>query len=260
MKDFVSKISLYDILAMLIPGGTIFLFLSLTLGNKLEINQSVIDPVLGWTIAIVLSYLLGIINHVCTAIVWYFFRNDPSLIISVKNNEEYIPLSIVCISIFLMILAIVGFLNLSWAILLPLILYCFVFLVVMFKAFSNDKKMKTIENGKKDIQDLYYKAYYYVAKHRYNDDIFIMEGQVAFMQNMIFPLLFFVFVPDNSPCCEYLQKICGEYRICCVKIFIAIGTILLVPSIFMRQCKIYQHVWEDYEYLKYYNNKEDKAD
>ena len=47
MDKFVSKLSLYDILSMAIPGGTIFLFLSMTLGYKLKINESEIDSVLG---------------------------------------------------------------------------------------------------------------------------------------------------------------------------------------------------------------------
>ncbi len=34
MDNFFSKLSLYDILSMVIPGGTIFLFLSLTLEYK----------------------------------------------------------------------------------------------------------------------------------------------------------------------------------------------------------------------------------
>ena len=80
MKDFTSRLSLYDILSMVIPGGTIFLFLSLAFGNQLSIDQSKISPVLGWAIALVISYLLGLINHVCTAILWKPFRNNPEML------------------------------------------------------------------------------------------------------------------------------------------------------------------------------------
>lgn len=53
------------------------------------------------------------------------------------------------------------------------------------------------KESKESIVSEYYDAYYFVAKHKYCDDIFIMEGQVAFMQNMILPLSLFVSWPDS---------------------------------------------------------------
>lgn len=39
MMDFTSKLSLYDIIAMIIPGGTILLYLLINLGYKLTIDE-----------------------------------------------------------------------------------------------------------------------------------------------------------------------------------------------------------------------------
>ena len=43
MADFFNKISLYDILAMLVPGGTLYIVMLLALGFDLSIDDSKIS-------------------------------------------------------------------------------------------------------------------------------------------------------------------------------------------------------------------------
>ena len=250
MDKFVSKLSLYDILSMAIPGGTIFLFLSMTLGYKLKINESEIDSVLGWTMALVLSYLLGLINHTCTAMIWKRFRENHMLW---REKECLTKKKTLITTLVIMILAsiikyICCFLSnfvggIGFILLISMIFLCLIVNEVIRKDLNKDSVLE-------QLRKQYYKAYYYVMKHRYNDNIPIMEGQVAFIQNMTLPLALFLFFPpqymltyltiNKSDCCDVIL-----YWVLFLILFVA-----LISTAFCRQRKIVQLVWEDYEYLK----------
>ena len=103
MDKFVSKLSLYDILSMVIPGGTIFLFFSMTLKYELYFCEYHIDSALGWIIALVASYLLGLINHICTAIIWKKFRKNHML----WREKECLIKKIALIALAIMIIALI---------------------------------------------------------------------------------------------------------------------------------------------------------
>ena len=78
MKDIVSKFSLYDILAMIVPGGTILLYISLSLlENTLIFDVSKAHASITWAIILIVSYLLGLINQYITSQIWKSFRNNP---------------------------------------------------------------------------------------------------------------------------------------------------------------------------------------
>lgn len=100
------------------------------------------------------------------------------------------------------------------------------------------------------ILDKYYEAYYYVERHSNNNHIHIIETQVIFIRNMLLPLfLLFLFHFDafsddigiNNPY---------------IKCPFIIGTISLFLPLISRQKKIYELVWEDYEFLKRLENNE----
>lgn len=253
MKDLVSKISLYDIVSMIIPGGAIFLYFSLLLGNEWQFDSFKIDTALAWMIALVISYLLGLINHVCTAFAWQRlkFRNNPQMILAAKVGIYLYPQGCCCLvgifSIIIFLVVVVEYFRLGWdfdnlLVFLPFAIYA---VMTVLEIFRNNRQ---VVNNKINIQsrnllDCYYRAYYYVVRNRYDNDILIMEGQVAFMQNMILPALFFFCILDDS-------MNLGFKHICIVRCLIAIGVILLIPAIYMRQYKIYRCVWEDYENLK----------
>lgn len=267
MKDFVAKISLYDILAMLIPGGTIFLFLSLVLGNQLKINESAIDPILGWTIALVSSYLLGLINHVCTAMIWNPFRNNPIMIqksydlvlnrmettqylnsfLSKKVDnytfkEEYMYIWGIVLGYIVVPLVVTICMICSKE--YGFIVFTIYSIVIIIYGSIHWFKKNTFKS--ESFLDVYYSSYYYVSKYGYGNYISIMEGQVAFIQNMFFPLFLIVFFPVG----ELYWKDLFCCNVCLIKIFISIGILLLFPVVYQRQNKIYQCVWEDFEYLK----------
>lgn len=93
------------------------------------------------------------------------------------------------------------------------------------------------------ICDSYYKAYYKVIQHKYNNDIPIMEGQVAFMQSLLLPLVLITPVVAND---SSLQWSCPCIRTLVMSLFI----ISVILTIYARQMKIYNRVWEDDKYLK----------
>lgn len=251
MDKFVSKLSLYDILSMVIPGGTIFLFFSMTLKYELYFCEYHIDSALGWIIALVASYLLGLINHICTAIIWKKFRKNHML----WREKECLIKKIALIALAIMIIALIikciccffsYFINGIWIVLLISVS----FLCLTMNEAMPIRKHLNEDNISELLRKQYYKAYYYVMKHRYNDNIPIMEGQVAFIQNMTLPLALFLFFPpqylltylpiDKSDCCDVIL-----YWLLFLILFIA-----LILTAFCRQRKIVQLVWEDYEYLK----------
>ena len=268
MKDFASKLSLYDILSMLIPGSTIFIFLSLALENELQLYPFKINTAIGWIIVLVSSYLIGLINHVFTAIIWHPLRNRHTMIekellnitdtgntrylskflskISINNikREERIYIRFIILGYCVPTLATL-FLGLTYCkyklTSLPLIVYIIILAIIVIVQYFYRRKKCDIKNTLSI--DAYYEAYYYVSKHKMGNEISIIEGQVAFMQNMFLPLSLMLVLPLST----YEYYICNAYII---KILISVGICLLLPTIYYRQNKIYEHVWEDYEYLK----------
>lgn len=249
MKDFTSKLSLYDILSMVIPGGTIFLFISLTLGYKLKVNICEIDTALGCIIALVISYLLGLINHVCTTISWKWFRDNHMLWWG-KNF-------LFCETLCFMDICLLGLITLSMLGCLlshvkneqVICLIISITFLIIFICGIVELKKKQENDTFQHIRKQYYDKYYYVMKNRYNDDIPIMEGQVAFLQNMLYPLALFLFVSPQI----LLEKLTTEEGCCFYKNiwwwFIALLFLLLIGTIFYRQKKIDERISEDYDFL-----------
>lgn len=246
MGSVVSKLSLYDILAMVIPGGTILLFLSSIIGFDLTFEHASIHSTFIWIAVFVLSYLLGLINHVLTAMVWKPFRNNIHMINRAHDDvlgdkTKGNLLSKVCCILKNAILVIAAYVAMGCCLLFSCrcnLLYFGGFLIVLILLCIMCCCRKT--TAESDLKK-YYKAYYAVAKNRYSDDIFIMEGQVAFIQNMLFPIFLLLLLPD-------LGNICiAKWN--CIRWFLAFGIIALIYVVFERQLKIYQRVWTDSEYL-----------
>lgn len=80
MDKFTSKLSLYDILAMVIPGGAILLSLSLLFDGTWKMDTTFVSDEVAYCIVIVLSYIVGLANHVFSCHVWKMFRNNPLLL------------------------------------------------------------------------------------------------------------------------------------------------------------------------------------
>ena len=193
-----SKLSLYDILVMVIPGGFLLYALCPEISSAFsEIGSGTIK----WTFIAVLAYLIGLINHQLTSLVWCSFRNCPKML----------SISLICFR--------ARFLSKKSNCL---------------KKLSKSCKIKT-QNG---IVHAYYKAYYHVAQKRYNNDISIMEGQVAFLQSMLLPV---IAMSVSLVCCGKMQPCCP-----CASIVLILS---MIVTIYKRQMKIYNRVWEDDKYL-----------
>lgn len=274
MKTLVSKLSLYDILAMFLPGMLILFFFTLVFGNSLMIEESKADKGFVWLLFFLGSYLIGIVNHVATSTLVSFlrFRNNPGMICSayhnvlsyagdsklvkLKDKMKFFRSSSICAKSLSVVVLIISFIlvgilcrnksdDLCYLMILPFLLYS----VLLLQHFCRMIKNKCYEE--KQVLDNYYKAYYQVAAYRFSDDVFIIEGQVAFLQSMLIPVFLYAFIPD-----KILSLLNISNLDTCLYIFGILDVILILCLvIFYRQMKIYQIVWEGYAYLKRNENK-----
>lgn len=281
MNNFVSKLSLYDILAMVIPGGTILLFLSKLFGCQWKVDTNFVSEELGWCFCLVLAYIVGIVNHVFSSSMCGMFRNNPLLLEetfseAVKHDcfnwlEHLYPawkrttpdgiksdmfwhVALSCTIIIVAFGCLTNILFLCFskedeviAIFVAVIAYtliCWLASYALNQAFKSDF-------SRHPITQAYYDAYYLVTKHRYGEDISIMEGQVAFMQSMALPLSLFVAWPNSL--WESLGLI-GCARICTAKLTLILLCIAVCYCVYERIKKIHLRVWEDYEFLKALEN------
>lgn len=254
MKELVSKLSLYDILAMVIPGGLILWCISLSGCRLLQIT----DKALFWIVSLVFSYLIGLINHMLTSYIWLCFRNNKKMINEAKRRYlddigkiKYMKQQPACclfkylfilLMIYLLYMAI-SKVNVANHHIISLI--CFVVTALLVYVIIQDKINPTHINL--TTIDDYYKAYYNAMQYRYSDDIPIMESQVAFIQNLTIPIIVFIFIP--LPLWIY-----GS-----MKIIVVIMLPLLFWTICNTQMKIYTRVWEDNHYLQIAQHKSNNS-
>ena len=82
----------------------------------------------------------------------------------------------------------------------------------------------------------YLDAYYYVMKNTYNSDIGIIEGQVAFIRNLILITPLYTYSFKNILCMHWAC-------------FSIIPMTVLFLTMVSRQRKIYKRIWEDNKLL-----------
>lgn len=279
MDKFTSKLSLYDILAMVIPGGAILLSLSLLFDGTWKMDTTFVSDEVAYCIVIVLSYIVGLANHVFSCHVWKMFRNNPLLLdktfeeavkhpnfkwlnalypVRVEPSMKYSDLAshlllvyviLFCISAcaFNILYELFGKNDANIVVLVMVLSY----LVILGLALYALNKNFCFAGFSHPIVCAYYDAYYFVANHRYNDDIFIMEGQVAFMQNMILPLSFLVLWPNRI---WSNLGVVGDTRIFSAKLFVILLSLAICYCVYKRILKIHGLVWENYEFLKELEN------
>ena len=270
MKEIVSKFSLYDILAMVIPGGTILLFVSLhILGNTLIFDTSKASAGITWTIILIVSYLLGLINQCITNQLWKSFRNNPYLLKyaldnAIRKSPECCSklanikcydidsdlICEICYTAFKYICLIIGLVigdkliivccNFSVVAQILTTTITIVLMLIITSLPTSDSKC----DRHKKIHESYNIAYYYALKNRYSDDIPILEAQVAFLQSMIIPLALLFFIPKRIIKIFFLN-----IEMCTIYLLLLLIIIGMFFTIYYRQMKIYQRVWEDYEFL-----------
>lgn len=167
MDKFLGKLSLYDMIVMVIPGGTILLFFLDYYGVDLLSIGSDISPlvVLG---AVVASYIIGMGNHVIAKKLWKTLRNNYWLLSYCLKNAKN------------------------------------VYTTELNKLTENiETDRDEIELLlKTKLRDKYYEAYSYVLERSHYDGISIIESQVAFLQSMVIPgllMLIYLSKHDSRP-------------------------------------------------------------
>lgn len=224
MNDVLSsKLTLYDILAMLIPGAFILVIF-------VKCTNIQIDGLIPILFFITGSYLVGIVYY---RIIEYLWSLTPF-----RNNWTDIQAS---------------------------------FLKV-YKGINDEQKgnqlfdslIKTnIYNGEKIFKDAYYEAYAFVQKNTYRNVVNVLESQIAFLRSLfLIVLLYFIYFSlhftINHIVCDtvipmFFYIVALSFIIC--KLLEMLILLMLLP-ICLMQNKIYEIVWEDYEYLSRIKNKD----
>lgn len=272
MKEYATKLTLYDFISMLMPGSIIVAILMLlcTDGAITLPNNAFF-----WVFFFISSYLAGIINHIVTSSLFkiFHFQNCPKMLAdsyqrakdqgydfddSVENRsnaEKPSCKSHICCGIALLglcfglLCCICNICKQKSPLIIVSAFFVFYIAVLLLELFKNCK----CDNPKPvNLKDEYYKCYYYVKKNGYGNDIEVIESQVAFLQSLILPILLML----TSQCSlRNLMTLFGldcKYELCpCGFVAITLLTLAaIIAAIFLRQQKIYDRVWEDYYYLK----------
>ena len=206
MHQFLGKLSLYDIIVMVIPGGTILLFFLDYYGVDLLYNGSYGISSLAVLGMVVASYIIGMGNHVIAKKLWRIFRNNGLLLfysLGMVKNEDTKELN-----------------NLMENV--------------------NLECCKLDLQSKSSLEDKYYQVYSYVLEKSKYGDISIIEGQVAFLQSMIIPMVLMLFLLSKH---NSLPLFLGCFLLLLISLYL----------IFDRTMLIHKQVWEYYEYTKRIN-------
>lgn len=237
MDIFSSKFSLYDILAMVIPGGTFLLFLHILFLSVPSYPTNIISDgmhnfwdVFYGAIIIVLAYIVGIVNHLLSSKIWAQLRNNPKLIetnfnnvlhtLPKKNNlgllyksekqdnekndggvfKEYLLGSFWMLFSLFIVSQFFQMTSTLWK-----SCKCSVFmlnidflLIALLVVLSLTFVFFYQRKEDNVLLDAYYEADYFVLQNNKNRDISIIEGQVAFLQSMFLPLSLFLSLSTES--------------------------------------------------------------
>ena len=269
--NIISKFSLYDLVAMVIPGFTILLFITSFLEQASINAQMNINPTALWIIAITLSYILGVINELISKQVWGGLRNNVNMInAQLKKIKDEIGTSynlpayntklespstlqffcytfMYCTAILGILFGFVRAINFSIEMNHPDTI-ALTTLALLFLLYYIPLKINHLicNNQIKEITNTYYNSYYFVMKGQHVSGISIIESQVAFLQNMLIPVALFIVLPTGN----YIKTFGNLGDFCVVRSLLAALAITMICVIYIRIEKIYYLVWSDYEYLK----------
>ena len=281
--DFTSKLSLYDILAMVIPGGTTLLFLQGILAySPLPLNKAInfLFTKDGWPVGLTMSYIVGLGVHSLSNLIWSGFRNNPirlrCQLAKVKseiedtwhldrlynkkaptqsketsNFADYVKVAywlLTCIWIVYGVLSVERNAQISSNRLHTPFLFINVCFVIVFYIISASKICFNTNVQEQEVTQAYYKAYYYVQQRSKHSNIFTIEGQIAFLQSMFIPLSLLICLPNNIIYNIDIihHSLCGFY----MKDLLLLICSFTYPVVISRIDKVHYLVWYDYEFLK----------
>lgn len=239
-----SKLSLYDILAMLIPGAFIICWVDITYCNQRIIDSFTREWLTGM-LFIAVCYLVGIIY--CRAVEWLW----GNVLESIKDKSNVIKAlcrndSDTIIKEFRKVFGDISTRS-------PNDLF-----LKMISCLDNKKEEAEDKNRERMIKDAYYEAYAFVSQNKYRDSIEVLENQIAFLRSMFFIILLYFIFPIRGIISMLIIKTEDFFNIfievsmiCMILDYFLLGLICIVPFIMASmQKKIYHIVWEDYEYLR----------
>lgn len=194
--DVSSKLTLYDLLAMLVPGWLLVVCFEHYFAYQLQRSIATYDLITVTSLKIILSYVIGLVWNSLMDFLFRFVRNDIGMIRHAfieKNGME-------CgIKRFLYILK--------------------VSVLLLSKIFRCSKR--SVIDGL--YLRAYYESYYYVMKNTYTNAIPVLEGQVAMLRNVVLIVFIFdIFIFDSfsiscilfiSSLLIYVVMIYRQYRI-----------------------------------------------
>ncbi len=269
METLTSKLSLYDLICMLILGGIILLMLGRYYPCLLL--SALMDLVKGNELAFIffffcpIAYIVGIANHLVCGWLWKAFRNNACLIslcleetkkqfastpyidelcsgfhFEVDKNTVWCVFvekgALVFMTIFVLAVIISGVLSLPYLCCAAIVL---AFIISVLWLFLTSYCESSCCKEEQRIREKYYQAYYYVQQLSKKEDISIMEAQVAFLQAMSLPIALVAMVNQLAP----------DPVNCVVRVFFLILFLGIFPMVYHRVKKIHSRVWEDYEFL-----------
>lgn len=272
IRHTYSRLTLYDLLAMLLPGilfvGEILYLLDIPLENKISVS-----------LIVLLAYPAGLVLHSLSECVWNGCckskRKDkcekeaPPSADNNKDDSKQTDTDKKKIDTITMkqcfckcknkwyLYKLYGFRNNPEQIREEL-------QVTLQYAPSGNVYELTKDSVKEDNQllDKYNEAYYYVVDvKQHGNTIRTLEGQIAMMRSLIIPFVLLVVVAIKYFCCNAVHYVC-----CCTGhdvphwvniLIVIIISILIIATAFELHCgavckqkAIYHRVWEDYEYLR----------
>ena len=278
--NIISKFSLYDIIAMVIPGFTILLFITSLMGYKWTVNEMNVDSTVFWIVAATLSYCLGIINEVISKQLWAGLRNNPNMINdqlkkikneigtysnlpTSKQNLESPSCSCYMCKCILGTIVFVGFAEMVIYKLISIndvqhastLLICFFSMLVAILVGLS--LLTYCENtahtyDAKDLINKYYISYYKVSSNEFHSGTSTIESQVAFLQNMSIPIFLFAVLPTSKYAAtfDYFTDFPNEFWYYNIKGLLILLLVLILYTVYRRIEKIYYLIWSDCEYLK----------
>lgn len=215
-----SRLTLYDLLAMLLPGilfvGEILYLLDIPLENKISVS-----------LIVLLAYPAGLVLHSLSECVWnnwLYLRNKPehiriSLNELLQNENTYMLKRLVEI--------------------------------------DNALQLNTDDVTDNQLLDKYNKAYYYVVDvKQHGNTVRTLEGQIAMMRNMVIPFIALMFViykyyyHIETFACWFKENYLFRIPTLFLLILGIFVIVVFCGSAKRKQKAIYHRVWEDYEYLQ----------
>lgn len=244
LSSISTKLSMYDVLGMLIPGVMTVCLVFILPDMEITLNKAVnLSELPYWCkiiVVLISSYIIGIVNSDFTGKIWSSFRNNIEEIKAWRNaidNGKVYRKSVnyaivIVVSYFLITTA--TFFIVRYQGIVSLLISLIIAFVYFFSAFG-----KIIYSADKELKD-YYKKYYYVEENRPVNGVKILEGQIALIKNLCLPFCLW---------CASIMANKDSNVIWVTVIIWLISFLILVGAAIRRQNIIYRIIFEDYKYL-----------